>query len=279
MRRLLLVAAACLPAVAVLPVLAADDVENPVVAIVDGQKIHRSDVEAERQALPQQYRQLPLDAIYEPLLTRIIDQRLLSAAAEKDDIAERPEVKEAVEAARRGVLRDQYIQIAIEEGMSEERLQQAYNAMRQQPGFAFEEVRAHHILVDSEEEAKKIIEELKSGADFAELAKSKSSDPSAANNAGDLGWFRREMMVPEFSEAAFSIEPGTVGETPVKTQFGWHVIKVDERRSRVPSFEEKEPELREQVARDIVTALLTEARSNAQIERFNLDGSPTATEN
>jgi peptidyl-prolyl cis-trans isomerase C len=146
--------------------------------------------------------------------------------------------------------------------------------MKGQPGFAYEEVHARHILVGSEAEARDIIKQLDAGADFAELAKAKSTDPSAKTNGGDLGYFRRDAMVPEFAEAAFTIKPGTIDQEPVKTQFGWHVIKVEDRRQTVPPFAEKEPELREQVAREIVTALVASARSGAKIERFNLDGTP-----
>ena len=119
-----------------------------------------------------------------------------------------------------------------------------------------------------------VIKQLQGGADFATLAKEKSTDPSAKTNGGDLGYFRREAMVPEFAEAAFTIPPGTIGDKPVKSQFGWHVIKVEDRRQSIPTFEEKEAELRDQLSREIVNALLADVRKGATIEVFAIDGTP-----
>jgi peptidyl-prolyl cis-trans isomerase C len=275
MRRFVLAAAA----LAVLTLAAptqAQQPADPVLAVVNGAPIKKSDLEAAHQALPEQYRQVPLEQIYEPLLERVIDGRLLLAEAEKRDLAKDPEVQAEIAQARNDVLRDSLVERAIQESATQERLQAAYDALKSQPGFAYEEVHARHILLADEAAAREVIKQLQNGADFAELAKAKSTDPSAQSNAGDLGYFRREAMVPEFAEAAFKIEPGSIGQEPVKSPFGWHVIKVEDRRQKVPSFAEKEPELREQVAREAVTALLAEMRKGAAIERFNLDGTPKA---
>ncbi len=261
-------------AVLALALPAAAQSEDPVVAVVDGTQIKRSELEAAQQTLPDQYREMPLQMIYDPLLDRIIDSRLLSAEAEKRKLGEDPKVQAEIERARDGVLRDSLVQQLIDQGASKEKLEAAYNAMRTQPGFAAEEVHARHVLVADEATARAVLKEIEGGADFAAVAKAKSTDPSAQTNGGDLGYFKREAMVPEFAEAAFTIPPGTVGKEPVKSQFGWHVIKVEDRRQSVPTFEEKEPELREQVARDIVETLVADIRNSAQIERFNLDGSP-----
>lgn len=255
---------------------AAQDAADPVLAVVNGQQIKKSDLEAAYSSLPQQYQQMPLEMIYEPLLDRVIDSRLLLAEAEEREVGKQPEVQARIEQARNDVVRDSFIEQAINEGTTQDRLQAAYDAQKSQPGFAFEETHARHILLGSEEEARAVIKQLNEGADFAALAQEKSTDPSAKQNGGDLGFFRREAMVPEFAEAAFKLEPGTIAQEPVQSQFGWHVIKVEERRQTVPSFAEKEPELREQVAREIVTGLLTEVREGAEIERFNLDGTPKA---
>lgn len=255
------------------PVAAADD---PVVAVVEGEKILRSELEAAQAQLPDQYRQLPLEMIYDPLLARVIDRRLLAREAERRKLETRPEVKEALARARREVLGDQLLEIAITEALTPERLQQAYAMARAQPGFAVEEVRARHILVKTEAEAKEVIAALAGGADFAELAKKRSIDPSAQQNDGDLGFFRRDTMVEPFAEAAFALEPGQTTLEPVRTQFGWHVIRVEERRTVAPSFEEKEPELKEQVARETINALLADLRAKAKVERFAIDGSPKA---
>jgi peptidyl-prolyl cis-trans isomerase C len=276
MRRFVLATTALAALTLVVPARA--DTADPVLAVVNGAEIHKSDLDAAYQSLPEQYRQMPLEAIYDPLLDRVIDSRLLLAEAEKRNIAEDPKVQAEIAQARDNVVRDSLVQQAIDKGSTPERVRAAYDAMKSQPGFAFEEVHARHILVADEAVAKEIIKQLQGGADFAALAKEKSTDPSAQSNAGDLGYFRREMMVPEFAEVAFTLEPGTTSSEPVKTQFGWHVIKVEDRRQTVPSFEEKEPELKEQLAREIVNALLSDVRGDAKIERFNLDGSPKAAD-
>jgi peptidyl-prolyl cis-trans isomerase C len=251
-----------------------DPADDPVVAVVDGAEVHRSDVEAVARALPEQYRQVPLPQMYGMLLDRAIDFRLLANAAEQQDLGEDPDVQTALAQARASVLRDAYIRQRIEEGTTTEKLQARYDEIKDDEGFAEEEVRARHILVGSEDEAKAVITELAGGGDFAALAGEHSVDPSARSNGGDLGFFRRGQMVPEFAEAAFSLEPGQRTEAPVQTQFGWHVIEVLERRTAAPSFEETEPRLRQELAREIVIALVADLRDDAEIERFNLDGSP-----
>jgi peptidyl-prolyl cis-trans isomerase C len=161
----------------------------------------------------------------------------------------------------------------VEEGSTEEALKARYEELKKGDGFSFEEVHARHILLASEEDAKAVITELEGGADFEELAKEKSTGPSAPNG-GDLGYFKKGAMVPEFGEAAFSMDVGSTSAEPVQTQFGFHVIKVEDKRTNEPSFEETEPQIRQEVARDIVTALVEGLRQGATIERFNLDGTP-----
>jgi len=136
-----------------------------------------------------------------------------------------------------------------------------------------EEVHARHILVADEATAKKIIEELKKGGDFAELAKKYSSD-SGAQQGGDLGFFKKDDMVPEFATAAFALKVGEYTQVPVKTQFGWHIIKLEERRAAPPpSFEEAHDELRQKMIQDAYQKLTVAARATVKVERFNMDGS------
>jgi peptidyl-prolyl cis-trans isomerase C len=247
--------------------------DDAVAAIVDGTEIYRSDVEAVAGTLPEQLRQIPFPQLYGMLLDRAIDFRLLANAAENQDLTDRPDVQAALAKARADVLRDAYVRQRIQEGTTDERLRARYEELKDEEGFAQEEVHARHILVASEDEAKKVIAELAGGADFAALAKDHSIGPSGPKG-GDLGFFRREQMVPEFAEAAFALESGQHTQEPVQTQFGWHVIEVIDRRIGTPSFEESEPRLRQEVAREIVTALVTDLRDDAEIERFNLDGTP-----
>jgi peptidyl-prolyl cis-trans isomerase C len=129
--------------------------------------------------------------------------------------------------------------------------------------------------VPTEDEAKAAIEQLEGGADFAAVAQERSAGPSGPQG-GDLGFIRREQVVPEFGEAAFALKAGETSTQPVQTQFGWHVINVLERRNVEPTLAELEPQLRQELAREIVTALVEDLRSEAEIERFNMDGSPMA---
>jgi peptidyl-prolyl cis-trans isomerase C len=247
--------------------------DDPVIATVDGHEIRRSELEAAQRGLPEQYRQVPLQLIYGPLLDRVIDSRLLSDEAERSSVAEDRTVQEQLARARAQVLRDALVEQKLAQGITEEKLRERYEQSKQGADFAHEEVQARHILLPSEQEAKAVIEQLQEGADFGELAKDKSIGPSA-ETGGDLGFFRREQMVPEFAEAAFAMDVGASSEAPVQTQFGWHVINVVDKRKVEPTFAESEPQLREDVARDIVTALLEDLRGGARIERFDLDGSP-----
>jgi peptidyl-prolyl cis-trans isomerase C len=130
-----------------------------------------------------------------------------------------------------------------------------------------QEVRARHILVPTEDEAKAVIVELKKGTDFAELAKQKSKDPGAAAEGGDLGYFTKEQMVPAFSEVAFKLNKGDVSE-PVKSQFGWHVIKVEDKRSKpVPPFEQVKTQVESFVVQRAQAAYIAKLREGGKVER------------
>jgi peptidyl-prolyl cis-trans isomerase C len=250
--------------------------EDPVVATVDGSPVHRSAIEAVAHSLPEQMRQMPMQMLYGMLLDRVIDFRLLANEAERQNMGDDPGAQTALAQARAAVLRDFLVQQAIKQGTTEDELRARYEQKKSEEGFAHEEVHARHILLASEDEAKAVIKELEGGADFAELAKQRSTGPSGPSG-GDLGFISREQVVPEFAEAAFALQPGETSSEPVQTQFGWHVIDVVERKQVEPTFEESEPQLRQELAREIVTALVEDLRSGAEIERFNMDGSPMET--
>jgi peptidyl-prolyl cis-trans isomerase C len=247
--------------------------ENPVVATVDGAPVHRAEVEAAARALPDQMRQMPMQMLYGVLLDRVIDFRLLANEAERQKVGDDPAVGPALAEARAAVLREFLIQRTIEEGLTDEKLRARYEAKKAEEGFVREEVHARHILVPTEDEAKAVIEELQGGADFAEVAQARSTGPSGPAG-GDLGFISREQVVPEFADAAFALSAGETSQEPVQTQFGWHVIDVLERRNVEPTYDETAPQLRQELAREIVTALVEDLRSGAEIERFNMDGSP-----
>src|SRR2546430_4587621 len=136
-----------------------------------------------------------------------------------------------------------------------------------------EKGRARHILVQGEDEAKAILEQLKKGADFATLAKEKSKDPGAVDG-GDLGYFTKDQMVPEFADVAFKMYPGQTSN-PVKTQFGWHVIKLEEKRNRQPpAFEQLKDRIEAFVMRKAQTELVTQLRETAKVERLDKPATP-----
>jgi len=251
---------------------AAEDVD-PVVARVDGMEIHRSDVEESRHRLPQRFQAVPLESVYGFLVNSLIDSKLVVAEARKIKLQESAEVKKAMARIEEQVLERAFLGAYIEQRITDEQLQAAYQA--QIKGMAGEEeIHAAHILLETEAQARQVITELKGGADFAELAKSRSKGPSGPNG-GDLGFFGKKQMVEAFSTAAFALKKGAYTTEPVQTQFGWHVIKlIDRRKAKAPSFKESEPKLRQEVSGKIGAELLQRIRKAATIERFNLDGTP-----
>ncbi|HEY1300056.1 MAG TPA: peptidylprolyl isomerase [Stellaceae bacterium] len=246
---------------------------NPVVARVDGKEFRLSDVEAAQKTLPAQAQKLPLAQIYPILLDRLVDGELISEAAKKAHLDQDPAVEQNLQQYKDRLIQRAYLERAITAAESEERLKARY-ATYIKDKTTQEEVHARHILVKTEAEAKSIIAQLEKGADFATLAKKYSTDPGAASG-GDLGYFGRGDMVPEFTAAAFSLKPGQYTKTPVKTQFGWHVILVEDHRTKKPpTFEEARADVSRLLAREVVEAKLKELRQNAKVETFGLDGKP-----
>jgi len=246
---------------------------DPVVARVDGVELHRSDVDAAKNALPPQAQQMPMEKLYPLLLDRLVDNALVTAAGRKQHLDQDPEVQRQLKRDEDQLVERAYLERAIDKATTPQALQAKYQVWIKQKGPE-EEVHARHILVKSEDEAKSVIGQLEKGGDFGDLAKKYSTDPAGASG-GDLGWFGRNDMVPEFAEAAFSTPKGQFTKKPVKTQFGWHVIEViDKRTKAAPSFDEAQPELRNLIARDVIAAQLAQLKKGAKIETFGLDGKP-----
>ena len=246
--------------------------KDPVVATVNGQPIRLSELEVAQQSLPQQYRNMPLQAVFPALLDRIIDSKLVVQEGKKSKVTEDPAFKKRMAFVEDQVLQDFWIQREIARQVTADKLQKRYEErLKQMPSE--EEVHARHILVSTEDEAKALIAEIKKGAAFDKLAKEKSTDKASGTEGGDLGWFKKSDMVKEFADAAFNLKKGELTETPVKTQFGYHVIKVEDRRKAPPpAFEEMAEQLKEEMAREAVTAQLDQLRSGAKIEKFAMDG-------
>jgi peptidyl-prolyl cis-trans isomerase C len=246
---------------------------DPVVAKVDGQPILLSDVKAAVQNLPQNAQSLPPQTLYPMLVDQMIDGRALVAEARRTGVDKDPGVQQQVAAAEEQALETALLHKEIGPLVTEAAVRARYDAdIAGKPGE--EEVHARHILVPDEATAKTIIADLNKGGDFAALSKQYSKDPSAAQQGGDLGFFKKDEMVPEFANAAFALQPGQIDQTPVHTQFGWHVIQVIERRTNPPpSFEQASQELRQKMIQEAVQQAVAHARAQVQVQKFNLDGS------
>lgn len=244
-----------------------------VVAIVNGKKYTRADVIASAQSLPAEY-QSKIDAIFPALIDRLVDLALLADEGRKQNLQDDPEVKARIEQVTNQVIQEVLIRRHLQTMMTEDAIKARYEKfVSEQP--AQTEVRASHILVATEDEAKDIIRQLDGGADFAALAKEKSTDPSAKQNGGDLGYFTAGDMVPEFSQAVFAMEKGESSKVPVKSQFGWHVIKVVDKRPKAPpTLQETHSHIEELLSGELLTAYLTTLRGAATVEKFNPDGTP-----
>jgi peptidyl-prolyl cis-trans isomerase C len=247
--------------------------KDPVVATINGQPIHLSELEVAQQALPPQYRNMPMQAVFPALLDRIVDSKLVVQDGRKNKVGDDPAFKKRMMFVEEQVIQDFWLQREIAKKVTPEKLQQRYEErLKSMPPE--EEVHARHILVASEDDAKAIIADLKKGAAFDKIAKEKSTDKASGAEGGDLGWFKKSDMVKEFADAAFALKKGELTETPVKTQFGYHIITIEDRRKAPPpAFEEMQDQLREELARETVNSLLDQLRASAKIEKFNMDGS------
>ena len=241
---------------------------DPVVARVNGQPITRSAVMEFYNQLPPQMAQIPLEQILPGIINELAARRLLSDAAEKAKLGDDSAVKKQLQSAREQVLQQAYLDRKVKEDVTEAKMKTRYDELiKQQPPQ--EEVHARHILVANEADAKAALDEVKKGADFTEVSKKRSTGPTAATG-GDLGFFTKDKMVPEFAEAAFNLQPGQVTETPVKTQFGWHVIKVEARRkSDPPKFEDVRGQVYDMMAGEAVEKLVADLRKSAKIEQLD----------
>lgn len=265
------VLAAALTTSFALPVLAAGD--DPVVAVVNGKEIKRSAVIELQQSIPQA-RQLPLEQIYPQLLDQAVVNELILGEAKKAKTENDPKVKEAFAEAQNNILRNAWLSKKIEGDITDAQVKARYDELLKtaQPE---EQVHARHILVDSEDAAKAVLADLKAGTSFEDEAKAKSKDPSAKTNGGDLGFITKGETVAEFSDAAFKLKPGETTQTPVKTQFGYHIIKVDDRRmAPPPSFDEAKGQVRRELAQADAAKVLDGLKKGAAVKRFKLDGTP-----
>ena len=265
------------PAAVAAPVAArTPTAENPKVADVAGEAILKSDVDALYANIKTRMgdKGPSEDQIFWMLVDQIVASRLVIQAANADKLMDTPEVQTSLKMATEQILQEAYIRKALIGSDSDEALKPAYDKLVE--GMkGQEEVKASHILVADEAKARDLIAQLAKGAKFEELAKANSTDPGSKDNGGDLGYFTKETMVPEFATAAFAGTKGQVVATPVKTQFGWHVIKVEDRRARqAPAFADVKPQLAQEAQQAKVQQIIESLRAKANVQRFTGAGIP-----
>lgn len=242
-----------------------DATGSTVLATVNGDDITLGHLIVARQALPQQYQTLPNEVLLQGLLEQVIQQTVLGQAM--GELSRRAELE--LENQRRAMVAEEKIDAVIATAVTEEALQAAYDEVfaNAEPS---PEYNASHILVETEEAAKELLTKLEAGTDFAELAKEFSTGPSGPNG-GELGWFGPGMMVKPFEEAVVALEPGQVS-APVETQFGWHVVKLNDSRVKgAPTLDEVREELTAKIENDAVEQAVQGLLEAATIKRIDLE--------
>jgi peptidyl-prolyl cis-trans isomerase C len=240
--------------------------DDKVLAKVNGTEIKQSDVTMAEEELAPSLAQMDPATKEENVLSFLIDMKIVSKAAEDKKIADGEDFKKRLNFTRNRLLMDSLLASEGKAATTDEAMKKVYEEASKQIAGE-QEVHARHILVETEDDAKAVKAELDKGADFAELAKKKSKDPGASDG-GDLGFFTKEQMVPEFSAVAFALEPGKISD-PVKSQFGWHIIKVEEKRNRKPpEFDQVKGQIETYVTRKAQAEYVGKLREAAKIERM-----------
>jgi peptidyl-prolyl cis-trans isomerase C len=261
-----------LTAIALLFAPLAARADDPVLARVNGVDIHESDLAFAEEEIGSNMPQMPPEQKRDYLITYLTDVVIVSQAAEKQGIANRDDVKRRLAFDHNRVLMEAMLTDTAKAALTDDAMHKVYDEATKQMASE-QEVHARHILVASEDEAKAIEEQLKKGADFAALAKEKSKDPGAADG-GDLGYFTKDQMVPEFADAAFKLEKGQISD-PVHTQFGWHIIKVEDKRTKpTPAFDQVKAQLANYVEHRAQAEMVDNLRKNATVERLDKPATP-----
>ena len=240
----------------------------PIVANVNNEDISLETMIHAMNELPPEIQSQPFMSYYEDLLERVIDIKLFAQEGKKMKLDEEPSVRAAIDFVIEKVLMQAFLSKYVQENIKEENIKASYiNFIADETSR--EEIKASHILMDTESEAIDVINMLNNGDDFAELAKNKSTGPSGPSG-GDLGWFKRGQMVPPFEKAAFSLNKNEITQRPVQTQFGWHVIKIfDKRIPEAPSYESMKNKLIQDLERKIVSKKIQNLRNDALIEKLS----------
>ncbi|WP_165498126.1 peptidylprolyl isomerase [Siculibacillus lacustris] len=240
--------------------------EDKVYAKVDGQPITESEVATMTASLAQQLASLPEDARRRAVVDRLVDLRLIVGAANKAGLDKSDSFKARMDQIRSQLLVGEFVKVKVEAAVTPEMIKARYDkdAAAYTPP---EELHARHILVKTKEEAQAIIVDLDKGGDFAKIAEEKSQDPGSAKQGGDLGFFGPGDMVPEFDKAAGALAVGAITKEPVQTQFGFHVIKLEEKRKQpLPALDQVQDQVRQAVVGELFTSKLDELKKASKIE-------------
>ena len=238
-----------------------------IAAKINGETIYINDLKQSYADHPQIKDKVPFEEFYAKTLDVFVNSKLVYQAAKAAKIEETPEFERQLVIAKEDLARKLYLEKQVEEKVTSDEIKKLYDEYTSK----FEsqkEVKAKHILVDKEATANEVINKLKKGEDFVKLAKEYSKDQVA-----DLGYFTAEVMVPEFSKAAFSMNKGEYSKKPVKTEFGYHVILVDDVRASQPlELKDVEPQLKNMVTQKVVAEIFDNLRNTAKVERYSLEG-------
>lgn len=247
--------------------------ENPLVARIAGQDVTKADLQETIKNLPENYKQFPEEVLNQFALDQMIGERVIDAKIGNSGLERDPEVQAQLANAQKQIVRSIFIEREVKKAVTEDKIKKAYDEYK--ANFPkVEEVKASHILVSAEDEqkAKDLIKQLDGGADFAKLAKENSLDGSS-ESGGDLGYFAKEEVVPEFAKAAFETKVGAYTKAPVKSSFGYHIIKVEDKRERPPAdFETAKPYLEQEIGRQLYNDIIAQWREEAKVERYDEKG-------
>lgn len=244
-----------------------------VVARVNGLPITQKEIDLASEDLGERLAQLPEERRRDEVINYLVDLKLGAKAAADAKIGDTPDFAARLAYYREKVLLDQYLTNEGKKAVTEDAARKLYEDTTKAM-TPDEEAHARHILVETEDQAKAVVARLKKGEDFAKVAGELSRDPGSGKEGGDLGWFTKDRMVPEFAEAAFKLKKGEVSE-PVKSQFGWHVIKLEDKRSKpLPDFAAVKPQIDQYLERKAQQDIVLALREKAKIERLDKPAAP-----
>jgi peptidyl-prolyl cis-trans isomerase C len=248
---------------------------DPVVATVAGEDVKRSEVVAFINSLPEQLKQMPIDQLFPLARDQVINNKLISKKADAANLAADPEVVKALAQAKENIIRQVYLERQVDAKVTNTKLADAYKQLLDKVSN-IQEVHARHILFPAEQKdkAEEAIKKLNNGGKWEDVSKEYASGPTG-QSSGDLGYFSKDEMVPEFADAAFALDTGKYTKEPVKTQFGWHVIQVlDKRKKPEPDFEQVKPQLEAQLRQETLQNMVEEWAKEAKITRLDINGEP-----